>query len=71
MWSDFDQGVLPQPDLANLDVYLEIGSQVKHDEIEVQTIQDYSGWWREQLAQRHKVRPISADCRLQSDPALL
>lgn len=68
MWSDFEKGALPQPDLANLDVYLEVGSQVKHDELEMQTIQDYEGWWRAKLAQRHKLRPIPVDCRLWSDP---
>lgn len=69
MWSDFEKNALPQPDLANLDVYLEVGSQVKHDELEVQTIQDYEGWWREKLALRHKSRPIPADGRLWSPSA--
>jgi predicted O-linked N-acetylglucosamine transferase (SPINDLY family) len=64
MWSDFEKGNLPRPDLANLDVYLEVGSQVKHDEIEVQTIQDYHGWWHEKLVQRHQFRPIAPDHRL-------
>ena len=64
MWCEYEKGVLHQPDLANLDVYLEVGSQAKHDEIEVQTIQDYDGWWHEKLAQRHQFRPISSDRRL-------
>ena len=64
MWSEFEKGNLPKPELANLDVYLEVGSQVKHDDLEVQTIQDYPGWWREKLAQRHQFRPISPDRRL-------
>jgi predicted O-linked N-acetylglucosamine transferase (SPINDLY family) len=64
MWADYEKGAPPQPDLANLDVYLEVGSQIKHDEIEVQSIGDYHGWWRQNLAARHNFRPISADRRL-------
>jgi predicted O-linked N-acetylglucosamine transferase (SPINDLY family) len=64
MWTAFQNGELPQPDLTNLDVYLEVGSQVRHEEIEVQTLQDYHGWWTEKLDQRHKFRPIPPDQRL-------
>ena len=64
MWNEYERGELPQPELANLDVYLEVGSQVNHEEIEVQTIQDYHAWWRERLAQRHQFRPILPDHRL-------
>ena len=64
MWSEFQQGALPRPDLANLDVYFEVGSQVNHEEIEVQTIKDYEHWWLEKLARRHQFRPIPADRRL-------
>ena len=64
MWDQFQKGDLPQPDLANLDVYLEVGCQVRHEEVEVQTLQDYHGWWREQLAVRHRSRPIPPDRRL-------
>lgn len=70
MWVQFENGELPRPDLANLDVYLEVGCQVKHDELEVQTINDYHGWWREKLAQRHAFRPIARDRRLATSPAL-
>jgi predicted O-linked N-acetylglucosamine transferase (SPINDLY family) len=69
MWSQFKKGNLPQPDLSNLDVYLEVGSQVNHDEIEVQTIENYHGWWFEKLMERHKFRPISLDHRLFADPS--
>ncbi len=64
MWGQFKKGELPRPDLANLDVYLEIGSQVKHDEIELQAIEDYPAWWREKLSRRHSFRPIAPDRRL-------
>lgn len=64
MWQEFQSNQLPRPDLTNLDVYLEVGSQVKHDEIEVQAIKDYRGWWLEKLARRDKSRAIPRDNRL-------
>ncbi len=64
MWTNFENGQLPRPDLSSLDVYLEVGIQVNHEEIEVQTIEDYHGWWRERLTQRHQFRPICPDRRL-------
>jgi hypothetical protein len=47
-----------------------VGCQVKHDEIEVQTIEDYEGWWQEKLALRHAFRPIAPDRRLIASPEL-
>ena len=71
MWARYEEGNPPRPDLANLDVYLEVGIRTNHDDIEVQTIPDYHGWWLEKLARRHKFRPIEPDRRLVSDLALL
>lgn len=70
MWEHYKAGDLPQPDLTNVDVYLSVGSAIKHDELEVQTIEDYHGWWREQLLRRHRVRPIPPDHRLATPEAL-
>lgn len=64
MWLEYENGVLPQPNLANLDVCLEVGVQLNHDDIEVQTIKDYAEWWQNRLLKRHKVRPIEPDSRL-------
>lgn len=64
MWTQREGGQLPRPDLANLDVYLEVGCSVTHDDMEVQTIKDYHGWWMENLAKRHKFRRIDPDRRL-------
>jgi predicted O-linked N-acetylglucosamine transferase (SPINDLY family) len=68
MRDDFDSGNLPRPDLTNLDVYLDVGSRVNHDEIEVQTLNNYHDWWRQNLAQRHALRPIPNDNRLMTQP---
>jgi len=64
MWTDFEQGQLPRPNLANLDALLELGSSVRHDEIEIQSMDDYHGWWLQRLARRQRVRPIEADRRI-------
>lgn len=68
MWRTFRQGELPRTDLSSLDAYLEVGTQVNHEEVEIQMIEDYRGWWVEQLAKRHRFRPIDHDRRLVSDP---
>jgi predicted O-linked N-acetylglucosamine transferase (SPINDLY family) len=67
MWSDFENGTLPRPDLANLDAYIEVGSQTIYDDIDVQIIEDFAGWWREKLDKRHQFRPIPPDHRLFRD----
>jgi predicted O-linked N-acetylglucosamine transferase (SPINDLY family) len=64
MWNQYKAGELPRPDLANLDDYLKVGSQISHEEIEVQMVDDYQGWWGEKLALRSRFRPIAADQRL-------
>jgi predicted O-linked N-acetylglucosamine transferase (SPINDLY family) len=64
MWDDFRAGRLPVPDLANLDIYLEIGASVDHEAEEVQAIKDYKGWWRSKLAAYDSQRPIPRDRRL-------
>jgi predicted O-linked N-acetylglucosamine transferase (SPINDLY family) len=64
MWHEFKSGSLPRPNLSNLNVCLEIGVRTNHDEVEMQTIEDYSGWWLERLAKRYKVRPFEFDQRL-------
>jgi predicted O-linked N-acetylglucosamine transferase (SPINDLY family) len=72
MWKDLEQNRLPKPDLANLEVYLQVGSQVDHEELEVQSIPDYRGWWTDLLSERHPFRPVTADRRLAAsfaDPA--
>ena len=63
MWSEFEAGTVPQPDLANLDVLLELGSVVDHEAIDLATMPDYAAWWQERLQRRHQFRPIPAGTR--------
>lgn len=64
MCADRAQGLLPKPDLANLDVYLKIGVDIDHEASEMLAHPDYQGLYRAQLASRHRVRPIPPDTRL-------
>jgi predicted O-linked N-acetylglucosamine transferase (SPINDLY family) len=64
MWADHQAGALPKPDLTNLDVYLEVSGKVDHDQVEMQMVADYHGWWRARLAERDSFRPIAPDRRL-------
>ncbi|CAM3120356.1 O-linked N-acetylglucosamine transferase, SPINDLY family protein [Asticcacaulis taihuensis] len=68
MWQACLDDRLPQPDLANLDTYFEMGLLHDHEAVEVQTIADYKGFWREKLAKRHAYRPVPFDNRLWKKP---
>jgi predicted O-linked N-acetylglucosamine transferase (SPINDLY family) len=64
MWEDHARGTLPQPDLRNLDVYLEVGGRFDCDAVEMQSIANYQRFWLEKLALRHRHRPVYPDSRL-------
>lgn len=64
MWQDFAAGRLPEPDLANLDIYLEVGREIDHEAAEMQALADYDALWRERLAARHRFRAILPDRRM-------
>jgi len=70
MWKDCREGSLPKPHLAGLDTYLEIASRVNHEELEVQMLGDYEGWWKALLAARNRFRPVQRDRFLATDPEL-
>jgi predicted O-linked N-acetylglucosamine transferase (SPINDLY family) len=63
-WRDYITGNLPSPDLANLEVYHEIGCDLDHEGMEFQRLADYQGLYRRQLAARHALYPVPADHRL-------
>jgi len=64
MWQAYQDRKLPRPDLEHLDVALEVGLQTNHEELEVQSVADYEGWWQERLARRGRYRPFGAGGRL-------
>lgn len=70
MWIAFESGQLPQPNLDNLEVYLEVARDRPADAVDLQAHPDYHGHWLGLLAQRHAHRPIRTDSRLVSDAVL-
>ncbi len=64
MWAEYRAGALPQPDLTNLDVLLELGSQIDHEATDTATIADYAAWWQGQIDERHQFRPIPPGVRV-------
>lgn len=64
MWTAYREGSRPRPDLANLELYRELGCEFEHEEVEVQEIPDYSDWWVERLQKRHQFRPVQRDSRM-------
>jgi predicted O-linked N-acetylglucosamine transferase (SPINDLY family) len=64
MWQAYKNDALPQPDLTQLDAYLDVGSRQDHDAQEVQTMADYEAWWQANLAAYDRYRPLAADGRL-------
>lgn len=64
MWDDFVGGRLPQPDLLNLDSYLEIGAALAHDSHDFSIGADVETLYRNGLAARHRFAPLPRDARL-------
>lgn len=64
MWEDFSAGKLPTPSLNGLDTYLEIGSEIDHDAVEMLSVPGYPDNYRELLAARHRYHPLPTDTRL-------
>lgn len=62
-WVDYAQGKLPVPDLANLDVYHEIGCDIDHEATELSTLNDYNAFYRGKLSVRNAVYPVPHDNR--------
>ncbi|HEY8617298.1 N-acetylglucosamine transferase [Phenylobacterium sp.] len=64
MCADHARGVRPRPDLAGLKPYLAVGTSLDHEAVEMQTLDDYHGFYLERLAKAHRNRPFPADTRL-------
>lgn len=63
MWRDQEAGTLPQPDLRNMEAYLEIGESFDYDMVEYASEAEYRAAWREKIARRNRRRPLSPDDR--------
>jgi hypothetical protein len=63
IWDDFASGRLPQPDLTNLDTYLEIGATMADPGIEASFDPGLEDRWRAAVARRHAYAPLPPDAR--------
>jgi predicted O-linked N-acetylglucosamine transferase (SPINDLY family) len=70
MADEYAHGALPQPQLANLEAYLDVGVAFDNDSAEIGVISDYHGYYRAGLAARHRQRPMHADGRAWSSEAI-
>ncbi len=64
MWAEFKAGKLPRPNLSNLDVYNEIGTELDRDNVELMTIPNYLEIYRDKLADKDKYAYVPPDGRL-------
>lgn len=64
MCVDYQKGVVPQPNLLNLDVYLEAGVEEDHEAREMGLQETYHDLYKTKLAHRHVNRPLLPDGRL-------
>lgn len=69
MWDDFRHDRLPRPDLANMELYREIGCGNDHEGHEFRAGPDYVERCRARLAELHRFSPIAADRRIWTSPS--
>lgn len=68
MWAEWEAGRLPVPDMTNLALYGDIGSEFDHDAEEFGFLPDYEQRYRDAVAYRHAYSPIPYDQRLWRRP---
>jgi len=64
MWADLQSGKLPQPDLANMEVYRDIALELDNDDVEISMVEDYEAIYRRKLAERANYSYVAKDGRL-------
>jgi predicted O-linked N-acetylglucosamine transferase (SPINDLY family) len=64
MQAERERGQTPTPDLANLDVYYDIGAELDLESMETLEGSAYRELYRERLAELHALSPVAADARL-------
>ena len=69
MWRDFKAGSLPVPDLANMDVYHDIGLEINLESVGTLTDDAYRSRYRERLENWNRTFPIRGDSRVWKDVA--
>lgn len=61
----------PQPNLTNLNTYLQIGMEFDHDAQEMLSVTDYAAYYKQRLEVQHKIKPLLADGRFWTETDIL
>ena len=69
MWADFESGSLPVPDLTNLDVYCDLGSELNLENAGALTDDAYRARYAERLEDWHRTYPLPPDTRFRRPAA--
>ncbi|MGE4063262.1 MAG: hypothetical protein AB7E79_07825 [Rhodospirillaceae bacterium] len=69
MWRDFRDGRRPRPNLANLEIYNDIGVELDQDDVEMLTVPDYEDLYRKKLQHKADFHHLCEDGRLWPIPA--
>ena len=64
MWRDFMNDRVPRPNLANLEIYNDIGVELDQDDVEILVVADYEERYRQKLAKKSEYLHICQDVRL-------
>jgi hypothetical protein len=64
MWRDFMNDRVPRPNLANLEIYNDIGVELDQDDVEMLVVADYEERYRQKLAKKSEYLHICQDVRL-------
>jgi predicted O-linked N-acetylglucosamine transferase (SPINDLY family) len=64
MWNEARAGRRPRPDLANLDIYHDIGLSLDRDDREMLAAPDYEALYTQALIERDRISMIRGDSRL-------
>lgn len=64
MWNDYLADRIPVPDLTNMDIYDEIGTDLDNDEVELLARPDYLDLYRARMDEINRHSPLPADTRL-------
>ncbi|MCL6707223.1 hypothetical protein M8R20_09455 [Pseudomonas sp. R2.Fl] len=68
MQGECERGELPVPDLRNLDVYYEIGTQILTENVEFDDTETYRQRYLEKLVKWNEYEPLIGDSRLWTEP---
>ena len=69
MWLDFEAGALPVPNLTNLDVYCEIGTEINLEHAGAATDEAFRSRYDDRLEAWHRTYPLPPDTRFWNQPA--